>query len=164
MRPFLLPFVVVSAWLLTGTPAEAAEPLWLCHQQDGSEIYTTDPGALKDCKHYTPPVGITQAPDLDKDRTFRDQPGMSYEKFPPRERRSEEKPKSKGEIEFEQFRMLDTGMTEAEIITRVGNPKHVFRFGRNIERWVYSTPDEWLVEVTFLSGRVSNIDWYRPRP
>jgi hypothetical protein len=22
----------------------------------------------------------------------------------------------------------------------------------------------WLIEITFLSGRASNIDWYRPRP
>ncbi len=156
--------VTVSVWLLWAAPSQADEPLWLCHQADGSEIYTTDPGALKDCKQYTPPAGITQAPDLDKDRTFRDQPRKSYEKFPPQERRSEEKPKPKGEIDFEKFRMLDTGMTEAEILTRVGDPKHVFRFGRNIERWVYTTPDEWLIEITFLSGRASNIDWYRPRP
>ena len=164
MKTLLLSLVVLSAGLLFSPPSQAAEQLWLCHQQDGSEIYTTDPGALKDCKQYTPPAGITQAPDLDKDRTFRDQPRKSYEKSPARERRSEDRPKPKGEIDFEKFRMLDTGMTEAEIITRVGSPKHVFRFGRNIERWVYTTPDEWLVEVTFLSGRAANIDWYRPRP
>ena len=164
MRTFLLPLVAVSAWLIATAPAQADEPLWLCHRQDGSEVYTTDPGALKDCKHYTPPAGITQAPDLDNDRTFRDEPRKSYEKSPARERRSEDRPKPKGEIEFEQFRMLDTGMTEAEIMTRVGSPKHVFRFGRNIERWVYTTPDEWLIEITFLSGRASNIDWYRPKP
>jgi hypothetical protein len=165
MKTLLLSLVVVSAWLIATAPAQAAEPLWLCHQQDGSAIYTTDPSALKDCKQYTSPSGITQAPEREKDGpSTKDQPGKSYEKTPARERRSEDKPKPKGELEFEKFRMLSTGMTEAEILTRAGNPKHVFRFGRNVEHWVYTTEDEWLIEITFTSGRVANIDWYRPRP
>ena len=155
----------VTAGLLWATPSHAAEDqFWLCHRPDGSEVYTSDPSALPNCKQYTPPAVITPAPEPDQDRAARDQPRKYYERAPARERRQEEKPKLKGEIGFEKFRMLDTGMTEAEILARAGSPKHIFRFGRNIERWVYTTPDEWLIEVTFLSGRVSNIDWYRPRP
>lgn len=96
--------------------------------------------------------------------TAESQPRPSYEKQPGGERRPEDKPRPKGEIDFEKFRMLDTGMTQAEIMARVGDPKRVFRFGHNIERWVYTTEDEWLIEITFTSGRVANIDRYRPRP
>ena len=92
------------------------------------------------------------------------QPHQYYEKSVAKERRSEDKPKPKGELEFEKFRMLSTGMTEAEVLTRTGNPKHIFRYGNNVQHWVYTTEDEWLIEITFTSGRVANIDWYRPRP
>ena len=68
-----------------------------------------------------------------------------------------------GEIDFEKFRMLSTGMTQAEILTRAGNPKHIFRIGHNIQQWVY-TDEDWLIEITFTGGRVANIDSYRPRP
>lgn len=166
MKTLLLSLVVVSAWLIATAPAQADEPLWLCHQQDGSAIYTTNP-AYPGCKEFTPSAGgHTTRPEPGQGRppSEESQPHKYYEKHPANERRSEDKPKPRGEIDFEKFRMLDTGMTEAEIITRVGNPKHVFRFGRNIERWVYTTPDEWLIEITFLSGRAANIDWYRPRP
>ncbi|MBI3809835.1 MAG: hypothetical protein HY284_05175 [Nitrospirae bacterium] len=157
--------VTVSVWLLWAAPAQAAEQLWLCHQQDGSEIYTTDPSALKNCKQYTPPSGLTTAPELDRDRRPADEdyPRKSYKKAPAGERHSEEKPKPKGDVDFETFRMLSTGMTEAEILTRAGSPKYIFRIGYNVQRWVY-TEAEWLIEVTFTGGRVANIDWYRPRP
>jgi hypothetical protein len=166
MRPFLIPRVVVSVWLLTGAPAEAAEPLWLCHQQDGSTLYTTNP-AYPGCKEFTPSAGgLTTRPGFDQSRppSEESQPHKYYEKHPANERRAEDKSKPKGEIDFEKFRMLDTGMTQAEISARVGNPKQVFRFGSNIERWIYTTEDEWLIEITFTSGRVANIDRYRPRP
>jgi len=93
-----------------------------------------------------------------------DQPRTYYDKQPGSERRSEDKPRPKGEMDFEQFRMLDTSMTQAEVTARVGGPKQVFRFGHNIERWVYTTEDQWIIEITFTSGRVASIDRYRPRP
>ncbi len=92
------------------------------------------------------------------------QPRPSYEKQSVGERPSDGKPRPRGEIDFEKFRMLDTGMTQAEIMARVGDPKQIFRIGHNVERWVYTTDDEWLIEITFTSGRVANIDRYRPRP
>ena len=156
----------VTAGLLWAAPSQAAEPLWLCKQQDGSTIYTTNL-TYSGCKEFTPSSGgLTTMPEPGQGRppSEESQPHQYYEKHPARERQSEDKPKPKGEIDFEKFRMLDTGMTQAEILTRVGNPKHVFRFGRNIERWVYTTEDEWLIEITFTSGRVANIDRYRPRP
>jgi len=154
--------IVASAGLLASAPSQAAEQLWLCHQQDGSAIYTTDPSTLKDCKQYQPPSAITPAPEPDQGPN-KSQTGKTYEKASAKERHSEEKPKPKGDVDFETFRMLSTGMTEAEILTRAGNPKHIFRIGYNVQRWVYTEAD-WLIEITFTGGRVANIDWYRPRP
>ncbi len=167
MRTLLLSLVAVSAWLLGASPSLADEQLWLCRQQDGSALYTTNPAYSRNCKEFTPSAGgLTTMPEPGQGHppSENGQPHKYYEKHPANERQSEEKPKPKGEIDFEKFRMLDTGMTQAEILTRVGDPKHVFRFGRNIERWVYTTEDEWLIEITFTSGRVANIDRYRPRP
>jgi hypothetical protein len=68
-----------------------------------------------------------------------------------------------GEISFETYRMLSTGTTEAEILTRAGQPRYTFRIARGTWVWVYLN-DEWLVEVTFSGGRVANISRYRPKP
>jgi len=68
-----------------------------------------------------------------------------------------------GEITFETYRMLSTGTTEAEILTRAGQPRYTFRIARGTWVWVYLN-DEWLVEVTFSGGRVANISRYRPKP
>ncbi len=153
-------------WLLVAAPSQAAEQLWLCRQQDGSSIYTTNP-QYSGCKEFTPSSGgltTRPSPDLSGPPSDESQPHKYYEPSSEGNRRSEDKPKPKGGIEFEKFRMLDTGMTQGEILIRAGDPKHIFRFGRNIERWLYTAEDEWLVEITFTSGRVANIDWYRPRP
>ena len=102
-------------------------------------------------------------PDQGSPPTEKNQPHKYYEKSTARERPPEERSKPKGELEFEKFRLLDTGMTEAEVLTRAGQPKHIFRYGHNVQHWVYGQ-DEWLVEITFTGGYVANIDWYRPRP
>jgi len=162
----VLSLVTVGLWLLGASPAWAADQLWLCQQHDGSTMYTTNPTySSENCKEFTPPSGgLTKMPEPDQGRqpSEQGQPHKYYEKSAVTERSREEKPKPKGELEFEKYRMLDTGMTEAQVLTLAGNPKHVFRFGRNIERWVYAEAD-WLIEITFTSGRVANIDWYRPK-
>ncbi|HEY3197270.1 MAG TPA: hypothetical protein VGJ57_04595 [Nitrospirales bacterium] len=75
-----------------------------------------------------------------------------------------EHPKSKGsgkEMSFEVLRMLSTGMTKAEVMSRAGLPQHTFRQGRS-STWVYSATDHWIVELAFGGGRVSVINWSRP--
>lgn len=158
--------IVASAWLIATAPAEAADQLWLCRQQGGSTIYTTNP-AYSECKEFTPSAGgLTTRPEPDQGRPPSEESRLHkyYEKSAALERPREEPSKPKGELEFEKFRMLSTGMTEAEVLTRTGSPKHIFRIGHNVQHWVYTTEDEWLIEVTFTGGRVANIDWYRPRP
>ena len=75
-----------------------------------------------------------------------------------------EHPKSKGsakEMSFEVLRMLSTGMTKAEVMSRAGAPQHTLQQGRS-STWVYSTTDHWIVELAFGGGRVSVINWSRP--
>ena len=75
-----------------------------------------------------------------------------------------EHPRTKGgakEMTFEVLRMLSTGMTKAEVVSRAGPPQHTFQRGRS-STWVYSTTDHWIVELAFGGGRVSLVNWTRP--
>jgi hypothetical protein len=57
-------------------------------------------------------------------------------------------------ITFEQFRMLSTGMSEAEILATAGQP-----FDRNSQGgWIYFRDDGYVVTLTFVSGKVFRID------
>src|SRR3989449_3724553 len=68
-----------------------------------------------------------------------------------------------GEISFETYRMLSTGTSEAEILTRAGQPRYTFRIARGTWVWVYLN-DEWLVEGTFSRGTLAHIARHRPKP
>lgn len=168
MRHFVPLFVVgAGMWLLVTTPLQAAQDeFWLCHRQDGSEIYTNDPASLQDCKHYTPASKLTpaQKPDQEpRSPSMKSESRKFYERSPVKGRPPEEKPRPKGHMAFETFRMLSTGMTEAEVLVRAGSPKYIFHVFQNTYHWVY-TQEDWLVEITIAGGRVANIAWYRPRP
>ena len=63
-----------------------------------------------------------------------------------------------GEVSFETLRMLSTGMTKAEVLSRAGSPRHSFK-NRGTQRWVYSSPDHWIVEVVFSGNNVIAINW-----
>lgn len=65
-----------------------------------------------------------------------------------------------GEVSFETLRMLSTGMTKAEVLSRAGHPRHEFK-NRGTQRWVYSLPDRWIVEIVFSGNNVIAIDWSR---
>jgi hypothetical protein len=62
-------------------------------------------------------------------------------------------------VSFEAVRMLSTGMTKVEVLSRVGSPHHSFRKSRV---WVYSTTDNWIVQLNFVGERVIGINWSRP--
>ena len=84
-----------------------------------------------------------------------------------RGREGAERPSSIGkrshsaEASFEALRMISTGMTKAEVLSRVGSPRYTFRHARS-NQWVYNGPDRWIVEVTFSGDRVMAINWSRP--
>ena len=150
--------------LLWAVSVHAAEgELWLCRGQDGSEIYSNGQGG-QGCKPYEPAAKLVVMSDRGSSPSDHQRPvTTSYVPPPDTEKRHAPEKSRPGEIDFEKFRMLSTGMTQAEILTRAGSPKYIFPFGRNIQRWVY-TESDWLIEITFTSGRVANIDSYRPRP
>lgn len=154
----------VTAGLLGAAPLYAAEDeLWLCRGQDGSEVYSNRQAA-PDCKTYEPAARLAVRSDSgEAPSAYRKPVASSYVPPPATETRHPPEKRKPGEIDFEKFRMLSTGMTQAEILTRAGSPTYIFPFGRNIQRWVY-TKEDWLIEITFTGGRVANIDSYRPRP
>ena len=65
-----------------------------------------------------------------------------------------------GEVSFETLRMLSTGMTRAEVLSRAGHPRHEFR-NRGTQRWVYASSDRWIVEVVFSGNNVIAVNWSR---
>jgi hypothetical protein len=66
-----------------------------------------------------------------------------------------------GELSFEVLRMLSVGMSKVEVMSRAGAPRYTLRqFGSSA--WVYSSTDQWIVELTFAAGRVIAINWTRP--
>jgi len=67
---------------------------------------------------------------------------------------------SRKEMPFETLRMLSTGMTKAEVLSRAGSPRHSFR-NRGTQRWIYTTSDNWIVEVVFSGNNVIEINWSR---
>jgi hypothetical protein len=72
---------------------------------------------------------------------------------------SKSEPDHAKEISFESLRMLSTGMSKTEVVSRVGSPRHSFRKSRI---WVYSGLDKWIVQLTFAGERVIGINWTRP--
>jgi hypothetical protein len=63
-------------------------------------------------------------------------------------------------MSFETLRMLSTGMTKAEVLSRAGAPRHRFQ-SRGSQRWIYTTSDDWIVEVVFSGNTVIAINWSR---
>ena len=78
--------------------------------------------------------------------------------------------RSSGKIDFEQFRLLSTGMSETEVLKVAGEPmrKLIGYTCDDVQRtkfqsfqcWIYEY-DDWVVEVTFESGRVQKVVNYR---
>lgn len=165
-------FSLVLLFLLVGLPAVARGEMWLCSLPDGSKIYTDTPKNYQDCGAYEPksdvPVFTTNraplAPRLE---------GFELPLEPKPAPRAEEAFSSR-EMPFEVFRMLSLGMNEAEVIARAGSPTYISSLplvaGAGLIAPVsnalrYNYVGDWIVVVTFdLSGRVINLERFRPRP
>ncbi|MEK6693945.1 MAG: outer membrane protein assembly factor BamE [Nitrospirota bacterium] len=65
-----------------------------------------------------------------------------------------------GEVSFETLRMLSTGMTKAEVLSRAGSPRHEFK-NRGTQRWVYASSDRWIVEIVFSGNNAIAVNWSR---
>jgi hypothetical protein len=70
-----------------------------------------------------------------------------------------------GQITFEQFRMLSTGMTEGQVLAQVGSPDSRFVTSCILTQqmvtcptiWTYIMPDGWTADLTFSAGRLVDI-------
>ena len=67
---------------------------------------------------------------------------------------------SRKEVSFEVLRMLSTGMSRAEVLSRAGSPQHRFK-NRGTQSWIYSASDHWIVEIVFSGNNVISINWSR---
>jgi hypothetical protein len=163
-RIALVGMLMMGLGLFAPAPLQAEpEEFWLCKQRGGEETYTNRHEG-QNCKKYEPKAKLVV-----KSKVAAGSPAEpvsevnEYTAFPGIVRHDPPVKRLPGEINFETYRMLSTGTTEAEILTRAGQPRYTFRIARGTWMWVYLN-DEWLVEVTFSGGRVANISRYRPTP
>ena len=71
-------------------------------------------------------------------------------------------PASARELDFDAYSMISAGMTEAEVISRAGDPDRQIRSGRAVFQYVWlgdSQNGEWTTTVTFsfATGRVISV-------
>ena len=152
-------------------PSAAPAEMWLCSPPTGDAIYTNIPKGYQDCAAFEPKseLGmfstnvVPTPPRLEGfNLPLESKAPKAQEEFP------------SGEMPFETFRMLSIGMNEAEVIARAGPPTYISSiplgggFGliapvSNALRYNYL--GDWIVVVTFdLSGRLINLERFRPRP
>jgi len=162
-RIVLAGMLMMGLWLLAPAPLQAEpEEFWLCKQPGGEDTYTNR-NEGRDCKKYEPKAKLSIKSKETGSPTEPVPAVHGYPVSPGIDRHDPPVRRLPGEISFETYRMLSTGTTEAEILTRAGQPRYTFRIARGTWVWVYLN-DEWLVEVTFSGGRVANISRYRPKP
>ena len=159
-------------FMLVVLPAAASAEMWLCSLPAGDAIYTNIPKDYQNCAAFEPKSDVSVfttnrvplPPRLE---------GFELPLEPKAAPKAEEAFPS-GEMSFETFRMLKIGMTEAEVIARAGPPTYISSLPlaggvgliapvSNALRYNYL--GDWIVIVTFdLSGRLINLDRFRPRP
>jgi len=165
-------FSVGTFFMLVVLSAAASAEMWLCSLPTGDAIYTNIPKDYQNCAAFEPKSDVSVfttnrvplPPRLE---------GFELPLEPKAAPKAEEAFPS-GEMSFETFRMLKIGMTEAEVIARAGPPTYISSLPlaggvgliapvSNALRYNYL--GDWIVVVTFdLSGRLINLDRFRPRP
>ena len=165
-------WVWLAIFSLIVLPSEAPAEMWLCSLPTDSAIYTNIPKDYQDCAAFEPKSEL----GMFSTNVVPTSPRLEGFELPleskPAPRADEASPSR--EMPFEIFRMLSIGMTEAEVIARAGPPTYISSlplaggFGliapvSNALRYNYL--GDWIVVVTFdLSGRVINLERFRPRP
>jgi hypothetical protein len=153
-------------------PHIASAEMWRCALPDGSDIYTNNSKDYQGCQVYEP---VAELFVISAIREAGVRPRLFQEPLqqPEPTRQVDERPVS-GEMPFEVFRMLSIGMTEVEVLARAGPPTYISGLplvaGSGLIAPVsnalrYSYVGDWIVMLEFdRSGRVINIDRFRPRP
>jgi hypothetical protein len=164
--------------------ASAGAETWLCKQPDGSEVFS-DSGSGPNCARYVPKSELGKAaggamgepdregagqPPTSPDARSLDGAGASVERV-----------QQSGRITFEQFRMLSTGMTEGQVLAKIGAPlsqvtisctatsqeltqRNQGTTSQNQSTtvtcptlWTYTMGDGWTGDLTFAFGRLVDI-------
>ena len=84
-----------------------------------------------------------------------------------------------GQITFEQFRMLSRGMTEGQVLSKLGNPIARTTLSCTGETskgpagstttvvcpqlWTYTMPEGWTADITFIAGRLTEFNNSKPQ-
>jgi|SRR6266496_536645 len=143
--PTLILILLALAFLLADTAA--ASNLFRCTQSDGNEILTDHVAKeFHNCRKYD-----LKSPrnEMDKVQSAQEKPSAQAgeTKYTVEPRLAD--PLVKGVIDFDTFKRLSVGMTEATVMNLAGPPKAKF-----IDTWVYMMQDNWTVELRFGGGPV----------
>ena len=165
-------FSTAIFFLLVLLPAAASAEMWLCSLPTGGSIYTNLPKDYENCAAFEPKSDVS----VFTTNRLPLPPRLEGFELPLEQKaapQAEEASPSR-EMPFEIFRMLSIGMSEAEVIARAGPPTYIsslpFAGGFGLIAPVsnalrYNYLGDWIVIVTFdLSGRLINLDRFRPRP
>lgn len=157
-------FLGGSLWLFAVTSLHAE--LWRCVGAEGTEVFVNKTDGLSGCKRYEPQSEFSVVPSrgaADSPSSRDPRPSTKDPRISP----GHDKPAAvslkhpKGEVSFEVFRMLSTGMSRAEVLSRAGSPQHRFK-NRGTQSWIYSASDHWIVEIVFSGNNVISIHSSRP--
>jgi hypothetical protein len=146
--------VLALGSLLMGTAEAGPGGIWLCHQADGTEIFTNETKDLKDCRQYVPRQDVeVQVVPKNRDAEVKLTVPLTgdVESIKSLPGKPEETP-AKGRIDFSILNRLSVGMSEAEVMSLAGPPKT-----RHLDTWVYALADSSLVELRFGTGRIVEI-------
>jgi hypothetical protein len=174
--------------LLSGSLASAET--WSCKQPDGTDIITNAPiGGV--CKPYVSEGTMSEVPDRQLQELRMMKPAeraREIERLRNEQRLAQEvlrdieaggdgtgnrggggstttSPRAiqrqAGQVTFEQFRMLSTGMTEGQVLAKVGSPASRFVTSCVLTQqtvtcptiWTYILADGWTADLTFSAGR-----------
>jgi len=162
--------------LFIGLPSIASAEMWRCALPDGTDIYTNNPKEYQGCQAHQPVAELSIFyPAADRGPTARlPVTSETLKSAQPAPRENVDEISVPSDMPFEVYRMLSIGMSEAEVLARAGAPTFVSGLplagGSGLIAPVsnalrYSYLGDWIVVVEFdRSGRLSNLDRFRPRP
>jgi len=167
MRTWIIA-IGVSALLSASAGAET----WICKQPDGTKVFS-DSGSGPNCARYFPKSELGHAAGGAMGEPERE--GYSQPTTAPEGRSlTEAGTRQPGEITFEQFRMLSVGMTDGQVLAKIGAPasKITISCTATSEKlspqdrtttvtcptlWTYIMGDGWTADLTFSASRLVDI-------
>ncbi|HZD12775.1 MAG TPA: hypothetical protein VE177_04565, partial [Candidatus Binatus sp.] len=158
---------------------------WKCKQNDGTEVFTNTQGV--NCTPYEPASELGKSAGGEMGQPNRgDYPETAPDPQGSTQQQSTTVLPQPGIISFEQFRMLGQGLTEGQVLLKLGPPissttiacvlsgteqRTRQRLGPTTQTeitqqqtaqtcptmWTYAMPDGWIASLTFVSGYLTDI-------